>query len=58
MKMNHYIDAGGNMKKALAKNAKADAKNIFHDRKFAKEPIILVNYHPVTQEEVGQLQVF
>jgi len=48
----------GIRKKALAKNAKADAKNIFHVRKFAKEPIILVNYHPVTQEEVGQLQVF
>ncbi len=28
------IDTGGNKKKALAKSAKADAKNIFHDRKF------------------------
>jgi hypothetical protein len=34
----------GIRKKALAKNAKADAKNIFQDRKFAKEPIIRKNY--------------
>ena len=48
----------GIRKKALAKNAKANAKNILHDRKFAKEPIILMDYHPVTHEKFGPLQVF
>ena len=48
----------GIRKKALAKNATADAKNIFHDRKFAKEPIILVEYFIVIPKELGPLQVF
>ena len=34
----------GMRKKAQAKHTTADLKDIFPDRKFAKEPIIFVNY--------------
>ena len=44
--------------KAQARHATANLKDIFHDRKFAKEPIILVEYFIVIPKEVGQFQVF